>query len=71
MIVDDLPVPGADGVDPILKRDISIERLKKIIISLPVFDLLGHGQESLFDVCRILRGGLKEGNRKLVGKFLQ
>jgi len=35
-----------------------------------VLNLLRHGQEGLFDVCRILRGGLKEGDGKLIGKFL-
>ena len=29
MIVDDLPVPGADGVDPILRRGVNIEKGKK------------------------------------------
>lgn len=40
-------------------------------LNLPVLDLLCHGQESLLDICRILRRGLKEWDRKLVGKFLQ
>jgi hypothetical protein len=29
VIVDDLPVPGADGVDPILRRGVNIEKGKK------------------------------------------
>ena len=40
-------------------------------LSLPVLDLFRHGQESLLDICRVLRRGLKEGNRQLIGKFLQ
>jgi hypothetical protein len=37
----------------------------------PVLNLFRHGQEGLFDICRILRGGLKEGDGKLIGKFLR
>ena len=40
-------------------------------LNLPVLDLLCHGQESLLDICRILRRSLKEWDRKLIGKFLQ
>ena len=40
-------------------------------LNSPVLDLLCHGQESLLDICRILRRSLKERDSKLIGKFLQ
>jgi hypothetical protein len=54
-------------------RGTSVRRSKNLDykLNLPVLDLLCHGQESLLDICRILRRGLKEWDRKLVGKFLQ
>ncbi len=36
----------------------------------PILDLLGHGQESLFDVGSVLGRSLEEGNAELVGEFL-
>lgn len=36
----------------------------------PLLDLSGHGQESLFDVGRILCGGFQEGDSKAVGELL-
>lgn len=36
-----------------------------------LLDLSGHGQESLLDVGSALGGGLKEGDSKAVGEFLQ
>lgn len=39
--------------------------------NIPVLDLFCHSQEGLLDICRILRGGLKERDRKLIGKLLQ
>lgn len=41
-----------------------------ITANSPVFDLLGHGQESLLDICRALGGSLEEWNVELVGEFL-
>jgi len=35
-----------------------------------VLDLLGHSQERLLDIRRVLRRGLQEGDRKLVSEFL-
>jgi len=37
----------------------------------PILDLLGHSQERLLDVGRVLRGGLKERDGQLVGEFLK
>lgn len=36
----------------------------------PVFNLLRHGQESLFDVGSVLSRSFEEGNTKLVGESL-
>ena len=38
--------------------------------NIPVFDLLGHCQESLFDIGSILSWSLQEGDRQLVREFL-
>ena len=40
-------------------------------LDVPILDLLGHCQESLLDVSRVLRRGLEEGNVQLIGKFLK
>jgi hypothetical protein len=37
----------------------------------PVFDLLGHGQEGLFDIGRVLGRGLEEGNAEFIRKRLK
>lgn len=37
---------------------------------LPIFNLLGHGQEGLLYIRGVLGGGLQEGNGQLIGKFL-
>lgn len=37
---------------------------------VPVFNLLGHRQESLLDIRCILSGRLKEWDIQLVGEFL-
>ncbi len=39
--------------------------------SSPVLDLLGHRQESLFDVRSVLGGGLEEWNTELIGEGLE
>jgi hypothetical protein len=57
-------------VDPILVDKIRLWIISKVR-HVPVLDLLCHGQESLLDVGCILGGCLKEGNRELVGEFLE
>jgi hypothetical protein len=40
-------------------------------LHLPVLDLLGHGQEGLFDIGCVLGRGLEEGDAELVRKGLE
>ena len=41
------------------------------ILDVPILDLLGHCQESLLNVCGVLRRGLKEWDVQLISKFLR
>lgn len=73
----DLP-PGPDAieVEPMLRI---VLRGSACRVSLqrglqrhaPVLDLLGHGQEGLLYVGRVLCRGLEEGDVELVGEFLE
>ena len=40
-------------------------------LDVPILDLLGHCQESLLNVCSVLRRGLEEWDVQLIGEFLR
>jgi len=40
-------------------------------LDAPILDLLGHCQESLLNVCSVLRRGLKEWDVQLISEFLR
>lgn len=71
MIVDDLPVPAAVVVEPML-NETGQSRCPALAmrIDVPVLDLLRHSQESLLDVGSVLRRRLQEGDAELVSEFL-
>lgn len=71
MIVDDLPVPAAVVVEPMLNETGQSRRPALAMwLDVPVLDLLRHSQESLLDVSGVLRRRLQEGDAELVSEFL-
>lgn len=70
MTVEDFAPPAGVDVDPILKQ-LLVSRHDAQADYLPIFDLLGHGQEGLLDIRCILGRGLQERDGQLIGKFLK
>ena len=73
MTVDDLAAPEGVELEPMLfgKYYVNFKPLSvRMDISVPVLNLLSHGQECLLNVRRILCRRLEEGDVQLVGKFL-
>jgi len=73
VIVDDLAAPEGVDVDPKLKmkkKRVSADKSPSTTGTLPVFDLLRHRQESLFNIGSILSRSLEERDGKLIRKLL-
>jgi len=60
VFVDHFPIPSADGVDPILRRDCQCQGNGYTFNYALVLDLLCKCHETLLDICHVLHR-LKEG----------